>query len=271
MRLLGGCCQSGHRAYRVADLHTSSAPVLALFFVRLLREGHDLGDDVAVASSGILEVHGVIIIPNLLGRTCGRQRHADAGGLRRLVVHRLAGRPSPCPSARPRSSRGHAAACPGRCVAAGYGRPRPGGVMPPAQSAAPWAWPILGRVRRASCPPCSPNPPIEFGGVLGCAGREDKRRSLRSSTCKVPPAPPPHLGGPQPPPPPSRGSGGWGLAAAVRRSLPPAAPLVGGSAACPCHRPHRHPAPGKGRHRAGPPVPWSRHGPPVPGLSGRCR
>ena len=38
-RLLGGRCQSGHRAYRVADLHTSSAPTLALFFVRLLREG----------------------------------------------------------------------------------------------------------------------------------------------------------------------------------------------------------------------------------------
>ena len=38
-RLPGGRCQSGHRAYRVADLHTSSAPTLALFFVRLLREG----------------------------------------------------------------------------------------------------------------------------------------------------------------------------------------------------------------------------------------
>src|SRR3954453_12422861 len=39
-RLLGGRCQSGHRAYRVADLPTSSAPTLALFPVRLLREGH---------------------------------------------------------------------------------------------------------------------------------------------------------------------------------------------------------------------------------------
>ena len=38
-RLPGGRCQSGHRAYRGADLHTSSAPTLALFFVRLLREG----------------------------------------------------------------------------------------------------------------------------------------------------------------------------------------------------------------------------------------
>ena len=168
----------------------------------------------------------IVIIANALGRTCGRQRHADAGGRRRLVAHRLAGRPSLCPSARPRSSRGHAAACPGRCAAAGYGRPRPGGVMPPAKSAAPGACGIVPLGSAGSCPPCSPNPPMKFGGGVGL--RRERRQAavaaLRHVFCP-PPSPP--LGGLQPPPPPSRGSGGWASCRAVGRPVRPPRSLAG--------------------------------------------
>ena len=56
---------------------------------------NDLGDDAAMtlpllrgSSRPMVSDHRVIvIISNALGRTCGRQRHADAGGRRRLVVH----------------------------------------------------------------------------------------------------------------------------------------------------------------------------------------
>jgi hypothetical protein len=114
------------------------------------------------SSTPMVSAHRAIIA-NSLGRTCGRQR---PGGLRRLVAHRLAGRPSPCPSARPRSSRGHAAACPGRCATAEYGRPRPGGVMPPAKSAAPGAWPIPGPGSAAIVPAGrGPHPQAPPGGV----------------------------------------------------------------------------------------------------------
>jgi hypothetical protein len=56
------------------------------------------------------------------------------------------------------------------------------------------------RIRRASCPPCSPHPPIKFGGGWGCAEDEDKRCSLRSRFRDLSPRNPP-LGGFNPPRP----------------------------------------------------------------------
>ena len=42
--------------------------------------------------------------------------------------------------------------------------------MPPAKSAAPGAWPILGRVRRASCPPAAALTPQSTPGGVRAAG-----------------------------------------------------------------------------------------------------
>jgi hypothetical protein len=177
--------------------------------------------------------HGTIIA-NSSGRTRSRQRHADAGGRRRLVAHRLAGCPPPCPSARPRSSRGHAAARPGRCAAAEYGRPRPGGVMPPAKSAAP------GARHRASVPPARPavlaQPPHQIRGGVGLR-RKRRQAAVAALRHVLSPPPSPPLGGLQPPPPPSRGSGGWASCRAVGRPVRPPRSLAGRQCPQPSARP----------------------------------
>jgi hypothetical protein len=190
------------------------------------------------SSTSTVSTHDIILIPNPLGRTCGRQRHADAGGPRLWIAHRLAGCPPPYQPVPARSSRWHAGPWSGRCAAAEYGRPRPGSVMPPARSAVDRRG-HPGEVRRASCPPCSPAPPIGTWGGCGLRPDEDERWSLRSGSVFCPPATPRR--GASTPPAPFQGERGVGPRCCGVRA-PPGRPARWRVGSRPRHRPSRHPA-----------------------------
>ena len=224
----------------------------------------------------------IVIIAHSSGRTCGRQRHADAGGRRRSVVHPACGTPialSISPSPLQQGSRRRLSGS----LRCGRVRPTPARWRhAPCSIRCPWG-PASCLCSAGSAGGARPTPPSNSGGGWAAPEAKTERWSLRSDTCFIPPHPP-RWGGFNPPRPlPGGAEGGppagppaapsgrparW-RAGSARVRRPPGI-LPGGTAAvlaAPWSA-RRRPVGGRGPR---PPSarPRSRHGPPAPGLSGR--